>query len=221
MTDPRSTDEPVDIDALTERLSLQDWRAARSGVYKALRELARCRAREAAIRRALVDYEDHLSAPSKGRIGEPDSYDRGYSEACDDLYEAFKPVAAVLGDETGTDKAALGGYYDSVPDGYHVVEDLDGERLVPNPGTDKAEPPDDLRAVECRLRAILDAVPYFGDWDEWAAIAYDKIPVLPRAVMAHIYGRHDDTPLPYSPCPLCELFRTDSVGVLDQAGDTR
>lgn len=50
-----------------------------------------------ALETAIVKFEDHLPVPGNKRIGAPpDSYDRGYSEACDDLYDAFKPVAAAL-----------------------------------------------------------------------------------------------------------------------------
>lgn len=40
----------VDIDELTGQLSLQDWRAARGGMYRALRELAAARASLDAVR---------------------------------------------------------------------------------------------------------------------------------------------------------------------------
>lgn len=40
----------VDIDALTERLSLQDWRGARGGMYLALSELRATRAELAELR---------------------------------------------------------------------------------------------------------------------------------------------------------------------------
>lgn len=60
---------------------------------------------------------------------------------------------------------------------------------------------------EDRFRAILAADPYYGELDEWAPLAYDKIPVLPRMVMLHIYGQHDDTGQPYAHCALCTFFR--------------
>lgn len=72
--------EPVDIDDLVSRLSLQDFRGARGGLYRALRELkdARARAeaaeaRAAALRAAIeaaVNYCNEAdSEASRGRIG--------------------------------------------------------------------------------------------------------------------------------------------------------
>lgn len=60
---------------------------------------------------------------------------------------------------------------------------------------------------EQRFREILAANPHFGDWDEWAKIAYDKIPVLPRTLLSHVYGRHDDSLPPFAHCVLCMYFR--------------
>lgn len=68
----------------------------------------------------------------------------------------------------------------------------------------------EAQPAEKRLREIITENPYFGDWDEWAALAYDKIPVLPRMVLSHVYGRHDDSELPYAYCVLCTLFRNDA-----------
>lgn len=62
---------------------------------------------------------------------------------------------------------------------------------------------------EARFREIVAAEPYYGSWDEWAPIAYNEIPVLPRAVMSHVYGRHDDSPGLYAHCALCTYFRTE------------
>jgi hypothetical protein len=62
--------------------------------------------------------------------------------------------------------------------------------------------------TEDRLREIMRAQRrYFGDWDEWSKVSYNGIPVAPRMVLAHVYGRHDTTPLPYAHCVLCTLFR--------------
>ena len=69
----------------------------------------------------------------------------------------------------------------------------------------------ELAPSEDRFRAILAASPYFGEWDEWAPLAYDKIPVMPRMVLSHVYGRHDDSPLPFYCCVLCTLFRVAVV----------
>lgn len=48
----------VDIDALTERLSLQDFRSARPLLYAALRELAELRTHLAEILAAYTEYID-------------------------------------------------------------------------------------------------------------------------------------------------------------------
>lgn len=62
-------------------------------------------------------------------------------------------------------KDATAGYYDSVPEGYHVVEDSDGERLVPNP-----QPPTPyVRAavgdrVRCTLEGVLTSYSDDGIW---------------------------------------------------------
>lgn len=69
-----------------------------------------------------------------------------------------------------------------------------------------ASPPGDA-VTEDRLRELIRATPYLGEWDEWAPIAYDRIPVMARMVMSHIYGRHDDTTTAYAHCVLCSLFR--------------
>lgn len=61
--------------------------------------------------------------------------------------------------------------------------------------------------TDTRLREIINANPWFGDWDEWSKL-YDRLPVYARAVMSHVYGHHDDTDLPYQYCVLCETLRT-------------
>ena len=40
---------------------------------------------------------------------------------------------------------------------------------------------------------------WMGEWDEWRPI-YDQLPVVTRAALAHLHGRHDE---PTMHCPLC------------------
>lgn len=54
--------------------------------------------------------------------------------------------------------------------------------------------------------------PYFGDWDTWAPIAYDHIPVLPRMALSHLYGRHAERESPFAHCVFCELFDLRAAG---------
>ena len=54
--------------------------------------------------------------------------------------------------------------------------------------------------------------PYFGDWDTWAPIAYDRIPVLPRMALSHLYGRHAERESPFAHCVFCELFDLRAAG---------
>lgn len=61
--------------------------------------------------------------------------------------------------------------------------------------------------TEDDLRAVIKANPWFGEWDEWAPLAYNQVPVFARMAMAHIYGKHDDTEIPYAYCVLCHAFR--------------
>ena len=53
---------------------------------------------------------------------------------------------------------------------------------------------------------------YFGDWDIWAPIAYDHIPVLPRMALSHLYGRHAERESPFAHCVFCELFDLRAAG---------
>lgn len=59
------------------------------------------------------------------------------------------------------------------------------------------------------LSEILRDNPYFGAWEEWLPIAYNRIPVLPRMALAHLYGRHDDRQIRYQYCVLCQLLRPE------------
>lgn len=82
---------------------------------------------------------------------------------------------------------------------------------------------DRLRAELAALRAaggpsdadVMEWVtehPYFGDWDTWAPIAYDHIPVLPRMALSHLYGRHAERESPFAHCVFCELFDLRAAG---------
>ena len=63
--------------------------------------------------------------------------------------------------------------------------------------------------------------PYFGDWDEWAPIAYDKIPVLPRMALSHLYGKHADRENPFAHCVFCEVFDLRAAGGQEKPNDER
>jgi hypothetical protein len=66
------------------------------------------------------------------------------------------------------------------------------------------ERPDD----EDRLRALLSSeFRHFGSWEEWAPLAYDRIPVEPRQALRHLYGLHDVVDRQYMHCVLCALLR--------------
>lgn len=42
---------------------------------------------------------------------------------------------------------------------------------------------------------------YVGDWDEWRSVI-DKLPVVPRATLAHLYGQHEGE-VPTACCLIC------------------
>ena len=43
---------------------------------------------------------------------------------------------------------------------------------------------------------------HLGDWDELRSVI-DKLPVVPRATLAHFYGRHEGRKHPTSHCLVC------------------
>lgn len=71
-------------------------------------------------------------------------------------------------------------------------------------------------AIEDRLRQVLAVHGQFlGDWDEWTSLGalegYNGLTVTARTALAHLHGRHDDSPLPTMHCVLCETFRVPAV----------
>ncbi len=56
---------------------------------------------------------------------------------------------------------------------------------------------------------------FLGDWDEWTSLGalegYNGLTVTARTALAHLHGRHDDSPLPTMHCVLCETFRVPAV----------
>ena len=69
-------------------------------------------------------------------------------------------------------------------------------------------------ASEDDLRQWIAANPYFGTWEQWVP-DFNMLPVQTRAVLAHIYGCHEDSVDPYSHCALCAVFRKRAAAAVE------
>lgn len=56
--------------------------------------------------------------------------------------------------------------------------------------------------VSCgdRRKADASSPRWMGEWDEWVSV-YNQLPVVTRAALAHLHGRHANLT---THCPLCE-----------------
>ncbi len=96
----------------------------------------------------------------------------------------------------------------------HIAAERDAERAARERA--EAEARQLREAIEDRLRQVLAVHGQFlGDWDEWTSLGalegYNGLTVTARTALAHLHGRHDDSPLPTMHCVLCETFRVPAV----------